>query len=170
MATLAQQFYDHFTTRNYQPPSRPEPPADPREIYRLRAFPNEDVHLFVKRIDNSRVVRDYDPGSRRKCWSMIGSACAVAVFLTGLFLPSVQTMLAGYSIETLRQEKARLEKERTALEFSESKLLTVDRLHELAERQRFVDAKIPQRLIYLDPAQQGTLAKVNGTPSEGAKQ
>ena len=79
---------------------------------------------------------------------MIASACAVAVFLTGLFLPSVQGLLAGYTIESLRQEKMRLERERTALEFAETKLLTIERLHTLAERQKFVDSNAPQRFIY----------------------
>ena len=156
MATLAQQFYDHYTTREAPRPV----PADPREEFRLRPFPNEDVHLFVKRIDNSRVVRDYDPGSRRKCWSMIASAFAVSAFLTGLFLPSVQGLLAGYSIESLRQEKLQLEKERTALEFAETKLLTVEHLQKLAERQKFVETAMPQRFIYLDGSQDA-MAKVN---------
>ena len=169
MATLAQHFFDRLNTK---PPE--EAPhalvADPREAFRLRKFPNEDVHLFVKRIDNSRVVRDSDPRSRRKCWNMIVSACAVAVFLTGLFLPSVQGLLAGYNIETLRQEKQRLEKERTALDYAETKLLTIEHLHELAERQRFVDSSMPQRFIYLDGKADGTLAKVNDTPVPDSKQ
>ena len=164
MATLAQHYFDRSNTK---PPE--EAPralaADPREAFRLRKFPNEDVHLFVKRIDNSRVVRDSDPRSRRKCWNMIVSACAVAVFLTGLFLPSVQGLLAGYNIEALRQEKQRLEKERTSLQFAETKLLTIEHLHELAGRQQFVDSPLPQRFIYLDSKPDGTLAKVNETPS-----
>ena len=168
MATLAQQFYDRLNPRGLEEVPRPVN-ADPRQAFRLRPFPNEDVHLFIKRIDNSRVVRDYDAGSRRKCWSMIASACAVAVFLTGLFLPSVQGLLAGYSIENLRQEKLRLEKERTALEFAETKLLTVEHLHELAQRQKFVDSSTPQQFIYLDGNTAGTLAKVNEAQAADAK-
>ena len=163
MATLAQQFFDRMNTKPPEEAPRAAA-ADPREAYRLRRFPNEDVHLFVKRIDNSRVVRDSDPRSRRKCWNMIASACAVAVFLTGLFLPSVQGLLAGYSIEALRNEKLLLEKERTTLEFAETKLLTIEHLHELAARQKFVDSSLPQRFIYLDGTPEGTLAKVNETP------
>lgn len=158
MATLAQQFHDRLNRRP-QDEVRNAPAADPREVFRLRRFPNEDVHFFVKRIDNSRVVRDSDPRSRRRCWSMIASACAVSVFLTGLFLPSVQSLLAGYSIESLRQEKQRLERERTSLDFAETKLLTIEHLHELADRQKFVDSSAPQRFIYLDAGADGTLAK-----------
>lgn len=164
MATLAQQFFDRLNTKPQEDARAAA--IDPREAYRLRKFPNEDVHLFVKRIDNSRVVRDSDPGSRRRCWNMIVSACAVAVFLTGLLLPSVQGLLAGYNIEALRQEKQRLEKERTALEFAETKLLTIDHLHELAQKQRFDDAPTPQRFVYLDGSTDGTLAKVNETTAD----
>ena len=31
---------------------------------RLRPFANEDIYFYVKRIDNSRVVREADPASR----------------------------------------------------------------------------------------------------------
>ena len=168
MATLAQNFFDRMNTKLPEEASR-APVVDPRDAFRLRKFPNEDVHLFVKRIDNSRVVRDSDPRSRRKCWNMIGSACAVAVFLTGLFLPSVQGLMAGYSIEALRQEKQRLERERTALDFAETKLLTIEHLQKLAEQQKFVETSVPQRFIYLDGRPEGTLAKVNeasGTTDE----
>jgi len=164
MATLAQHVFDRLNTKPLEEAPR-APAADPREAFRLRKFPNEDVHLFVKRIDNSRVVRYSDPRSRRKCWNMIVSACAMAVFLTGLFLPSVRGLLAGYNIEALRQEKQRLEKERTALEFAETKLLTIEHLHELAEQQQFVVSSLPQRLIYLDGRPDGTLAQVNETSS-----
>jgi hypothetical protein len=162
MATLAQHYFDRGTGSPEEPRS---PVADPRAAFRLRKFPNEDVHFFVKRIDNSRVVRDSDPRARRKCWNMIVSACAVAVFLTGLFLPSVHGLLAGYNLEALRQEKQRLEKERTVLEFTETKLLTIEHLHQLAERQHFVDSSMPQRFIYLDGGPEGTMAKVNETTS-----
>jgi len=166
MATLAQHYFDHGNTR---PPQ--EPPhglvANPRDAYRLRKFPNEDVHMFVKRIDNSRVVRDFDPRSRRKCWNMIVSACAVAVFLTGLFLPSVHGLVAGYDLETLRHEKQDLEKERTVLDFTETKLLAIEHLHELAVRQHFDESSLPKQFIYLDGKADGTLAKVNETPSGG---
>lgn len=167
MATLAQQYYDRLNPGGLEEARAAT--ADPRYEFRLRPFPNEDVHLFVKRIDNSRVVRDYDAGSRRKCWSMIASACAVAVFLTGLFLPRAQGLLAGYSIETLRQEKLQLENERTALEFAEAKLLTVEHLHQLAQQQKFVDSSTPQQFIYLDGSPAGTLAKVNETGTADAK-
>ena len=38
------------------------------EECKLRALPNEDVYLFTKRIDNSRVVRQADPRARARDW------------------------------------------------------------------------------------------------------
>jgi hypothetical protein len=163
MATLA-QIFDRFNTRT--PGEAPQlAAADNSEAFRLRMFPNEDVYFFVKRIDNSRIVRESDPKARRTCWSVIGGACAVAVFLTGLLLPSVQSLLAGYKIEALRETKHRLELESANLEYQETTLLTTTRLHELAEKQKFVDGSTPQKFIYLDARSDGTLARVNATPA-----
>lgn len=163
MATLA-QIFDRFNTRTPGEALHPAA-ANNSEAFRLRMFPNEDVYFFVKRIDNSRIVREADPQARRTCWSVIGGACAVAVFLTGLLLPSVQSLLAGYKIEALRESKHRLELERTKLEYQETTLLTTTRLHELAEKQKFVDGSMPQKFIYLDARPDGTMARVNETPT-----
>lgn len=163
MATLA-QIFDRFNTRMAE-----DAPlvgvADASETYRLRMFPNEDVYFFVKRIDNSGLVRESDPKSRRTCWGVIGASCAVAVFLTGLLLPSVQGLLAGYKIEALRAERHRLQQERSVLEYQETKLLTTEHLSALARQQEFVDASTPQKIVYLDAKPDGTMAKMT-TPAD----
>jgi hypothetical protein len=158
MATLA-QIFDRF----YKPAEDGPQPAAPdySEAFRLRMFPNEDVYFFVKRIDNSGVVRQSDPRTRRACWHLIGASCAVAVFLTGLLLPSVQSVLAGYRIEALRQEKRLLENQRSVLDLQEAKLLTTDHLQQLADMQKFVDASNPHETVYLDAAADATMAKAN---------
>jgi len=120
--------------------------ADPFEA---PAFPNEDVYFFVKSIDNSRVAREADPAARRACWRMIGSTFAAALLVISLLLPTLNRVLAGYRLEALRQERARLELERASLELQESRLLTPARLEELAKMQRFVDPA-PQKVVYLE--------------------
>jgi len=157
MATLA-QIFDRFGA-NRPAEEMPRVPArNPIEAYRLRALPNEDVYLFVKKIDNSRVVRESDPKSRRACWRAIGASCGIAVTITIVLLPSVSSLLAGYRIETLRAERQHLQVERAALELEETKLLSPARLEELARMQQFVDPS-PQKVIYLDGSTQGTMAK-----------
>ncbi len=158
MATLA-HIFERFNSRTTEETAQPEP--DHGEAFRPRMFPNEDVYFFVKHIDNSRVVREADPKTRRACWRLIGTSCAVAVFLTGALLPSVQGLLAGYRIQALRQEQQRLEMDRAKLELQETELLTTDRLQKLADIQRFVDPTTPQKYIYLDGKPEGALAQMS---------
>ena len=65
---------DRFTT-----PHASAGAARPRILgnedrYEVPAFPNEDVYLYVKHIDNSRVLREADPAARAICWRLIGSS------------------------------------------------------------------------------------------------
>ena len=57
---------------------------------------------------------------------------AAAVLLIGVLLPSAYGLLAGYQIQTLRQEAQRLATEQASLELQEAKLLSPARMEELA--------------------------------------
>lgn len=118
------------------------------DLYKVRAFANEDVFFYVKRIDNARVVREADPRSGA-CWRFIGLACAAVMMLVGGLLPSVYGMLAGYQIQSLREDRQRLVVERSALDLEQATLLSSKRLNELAHTQEFVPPA-PGRLVYLD--------------------
>jgi cell division protein FtsL len=156
MASLATIFDRFFAAR--------ELAAAPRdrgyETYpnQVRAFPNEDVYFFIKKIDNTRVVRALDPAAPGICWRLIGSSVAAAVLLIGILLPSLYGLVAGYRLESLRQEKQRLDVEASALQLEETKLLSPARLEELARRQQFVDPA-PEKVIYLEGKPEGTLAR-----------
>jgi hypothetical protein len=115
----------------------------------LRALANEDIFLFTKRIDNTRVVREADPKARGVCWKLIGSVVAAVVLLIGVLLPSAYGLLAGYQIQSLRQEGQRLATEQGSLELQESQLLSPARMEELARIQQFVDPP-PQKVVYLE--------------------
>jgi len=117
--------------------------------FALRSIPNEDIYFYVKEINNARVVRESDPQARTACWKLIVSAGAAAVLLIGVLLPSAYGLLAGYQIESLKQEQSRLNTERSTLELEEAKLLSPARLEELARTQSFVDPP-PQKVVYLD--------------------
>ena len=58
------------------------------EECKLRALPNEDVYLFTKRIDNSRVIRQADPQARARDWKFVGGASFAAMALIGMLLPA----------------------------------------------------------------------------------
>jgi cell division protein FtsL len=156
MATLATILDRFFTAKAYDQ-AAPQVHADD-DPYLVRRFPNEDVYFFVKRIDNTRVVRESDPAARNACWRLIGSSVVAAVLLIGILLPSLYGLLAGYRIEALRQERQRLEIEQAALQLEETKLLSPARLEELARQQQFIDPA-PQKVVYLEGKPEGTLAR-----------
>jgi hypothetical protein len=124
---------------------------------RLRPLPNEDVYFFVKRIDNSRVVRAADPTAGRTCWKFIGAAGVVTILLIGLFLPNAYGLLAGHDIEVLKAEQRRLLDERATLDLGEARLLDPARLQELALTEQLVEPAAG-RVIYLNPETEGALA------------
>src|SRR5450631_2601153 len=123
----------------------------------VRAFANEDIYLFVKRIDNSRIVRQVDPHAGGVCWKMIGSVGAAALLLIGVLLPSAYGLLAGYQIQSLKSEAQRLAGEQASLELQEAKMLSPARMEELARQQRFIDPE-PQKVVYLDSKDGSSLA------------
>lgn len=116
---------------------------------RLRPIANEDLYLFVKAIDNSRVVRQADPRARWSVVKFIGSSFCVALVLVALMLPHAWGLMANYQIEALRQEHKKLIEERNALEVEEASLTSTERLLKYAERGKF-DVPAPQDEIYID--------------------
>ena len=125
----------------------------------LRAFSNDDIYFVVKRIDNTKVVREADPEARGTCWKMIGSVVASVVLLIGVLLPSAYSLLAGYQIQTLRQVGDRLATEQASLELVEAQLLSPERMEQLAKMQQFIDPPA-QKVVYLETSQTGTEAMV----------
>jgi hypothetical protein len=124
--------------------------------FKLRSLPNEDVYFFVKKIDNSRVVKQADPRARARDWKVIGGASFAAAALIGVLLPSAYGLLAGYQLSHLQQEHQRLVTEQSRLELDEAKLVSAERLQELAKMQQFVDPA-PNTTVYL-PKSDSSLA------------
>lgn len=116
----------------------------------LPALPNEDVYFFVKRIDNTRVVRTTDPASREICWKAIAGVTTTAGLLICLLLPGAYSLLAGFQIHRLQQEQQQLLRDQAALELDEARLLSPERLEELARIQAFIDPA-PERVQHLEP-------------------
>ena len=127
----------------------------------VRPFANEDIFFHVKRIDNSRVVRAADPQAREACWKLIGSVVAAAVLLVAVLLPGAYSLLAGYQIQTLRQDAHRLVNERASLELKEAELLSPARMEQMARDQQFVDPP-PQKVVYLDAESDAQVAQNSG--------
>jgi hypothetical protein len=152
MATLATR-YGRFFERSAERAS--ETRAVDASI-RVRAFANEDVFFYIKRIDNTGVVREADLSARGTCWKLIGSVVAAVVLLVAVLLPSAYSLLAGYQIQSLREEAQRLSTEQASLELAEAQLITPARMEELAREQMFIDPPA-QKVVYLD-TKTGSLA------------
>jgi len=160
MATLAAHFRRDesviYSEEALPAPVRRKPvaPADP---FRLRTLPNEDVYFFVKRIDNSRILKQRDPRAARECWSAIGAFAVLAVLLAGALAPTVWGTFAGYQVQALKQERQRLVDERSTLEVQEAALLSPARLEKLAKAQRLLEPA-PGQVTHLDPRTDGSIA------------
>ena len=137
--------------------SRPVPisvPVDDR--CGLRALPNEDIFLYSKPIDNSRVVREPQPTAHGE-WSMIGTACALALLFMGLSTPRVANIFAGYQLESLKQEQQQLLDEQRDLDIVAARLSRQENLEALAKR-RDLSAPAPGQIVRLDPKGDSKLA------------
>jgi hypothetical protein len=156
MATLATVF-GRFVAKTAE-----QEDAAPRALdahTRLRTFANEDIFLFVKHIDNTRVVRLADPESGRHAWKAIGTMVAAVVLVILVLMPSAYGTLAGYQIERLRLEGEKLAAQRAQLELQEAALLSPERMRELARQQQFIDPG-PDHVVRLDSAGQDQFATI----------
>ena len=123
-----------------------ELPRPRRRPFELRALPHENVFLYRKAIDNSRLVREPDPKSRGACWSAIGVAGIVVALLVGVLAPRVADTLSGYKLQSLRAEEQRLLDERRTLELAVAERLSPEHLAKLAGRQNLMTPKSGQVL------------------------
>src|ERR1700747_632060 len=98
LATILDRFTAAKTLEQEAPRSRVLEQEDPFEV---PAFPNEDVYFYIKRIDNSQVLREADPAARKACWKMIGSSLTIATLVIGLLLPGLYGLGAGYKLEAV---------------------------------------------------------------------
>ena len=116
---------------------------------RLRPIANEDVFLFVKRIDNSAVVRAIDPAARRARTQTVATGFIAAMLVIAGLVPTAYNTMAGFTVRSLKDEQHRLEQERAALNLDEAKLLNPARLAQLAKSLRMSEP-VPQQIEYLD--------------------
>jgi cell division protein FtsL len=152
MATLPAFFRrneEHAQPVHAPDPTRSARPRAERDPYALRALPHEDILLFCKKIDNSRLVREADPQARGTCWSVIGVASVVLLIFTSASVPYVASTLAGYKLESLRTEERRLLDERRNLDLEEATLLRPERLDQIAKDKHLVPPAAGQ-LVRLD--------------------
>jgi hypothetical protein len=134
--------------------------------FQLRALPNDGIYFYAKRVDNSRIVRQADPAARGECWSAMGAAAVLLALGASIITPHVGTVLAGYKLEALRQERQSLLNEKRELDVKEAGLLSPERLNGLA-RLRNLASPVNGQVIHLDtPNLDGNFAR-NQAPQVG---
>ena len=148
MATIANLFNRFLDAGAVAEAAEQTVRSEASDYCRLRALPNEDVYFYVKRLDNAKVVREADPQSRAKSLKLLGASCLAAVALIGTLLPSAYGLMAGYQLHNLQADRQKLITERATLELEEARLVSPERLQELAKMQKFIDPT-PENVVYL---------------------
>jgi cell division protein FtsL len=115
------------------------------DVPRLRPIANEDVYLFVKRIDNSGVIRANDPAAQAARGKSMATGFAAAVLIIAGLVPTAYNVTAGFTLQHLRQEQAQLQRERAILETDEARLVNPDRLRQLAKTLKMTEPE-PQQV------------------------
>jgi len=119
------------------------------EAPRLRPIANEDVYLFVKRIDNSGVVRAADPVARRARGRSVATGFIAAMLVIAGLVPAAYNTMAGFTLQNLRQEQDKLKQEQATLDLQEAQLLSPAHLEQLAKTLKMIEP-VPQAVQYLD--------------------
>src|SRR5579875_3815997 len=128
MATWA-SLVDRFVGVRALELDRVEPVVWPRtDSPKLRPLANEDVYFFVKRIDNSGVIRAVDPAARRACSRSAVTGFIAAMLVIAGLVPAAYNTMAGFTLEHLQQKQQTLRQQEAVLNLSEAELLSPARL------------------------------------------
>jgi hypothetical protein len=114
------------------------------ESPRLRPVANEDVYFFVKRIDNSGVIRAVDPAARRACSRSAATGFIAAMLVIAGLVPAAYNTMSGFTLERLRHQQQVLRQQEAVLDLQEAQLLSPARLEKLAASLKMVDPTPPQ--------------------------
>lgn len=119
------------------------------ESPRLRPIANEDVYLFVKRIDNTGVVRAADPAARKVRTRSVATGFIAASLIIASLAPAAYNTMAGFTLQRLRQDQEHLKQQLAVLNTQEAELLSPSQLDKIAKKLKLVNPA-PQDIQYLD--------------------
>jgi hypothetical protein len=106
--------------------------------FRVRSLPKEDIHLFVKRIDNTKVIRVVDNRDWMASVSLSGGVPLASLLLILLLLPGGYNLLASRRMEKLRDERQQLTNELRIVRIREAKMRNAKQL-KAWEHNQFVE-------------------------------
>jgi uncharacterized membrane protein len=125
--------------------------------FHLRPMPNEDIHVFVKKIDNTRVVREQDPKANASAWKTISVAGIFALMVVGLIVPIANSYLAGYTVAEIEKQNSQLQSQLSRMTVRESELTSLEALARAAKNQKFLDPT-PESMVVLNETRSGAVA------------
>lgn len=131
--------------------------------YRIRALPREEILLYVKEIDNTKVVRLTDRKDTAFSLGMAASVVATATLLIALLMPGGYSLLASRRMERLKSEKELLVNTLRELRVKEARMVSAEKLEEWAGTQ-FVEPTSETALFA--PPTKGTVAKATLTAAQ----
>jgi cell division protein FtsL len=155
MATVAANFMR--TGFQAVPTASADAWAKPLNDYRLRPLPGEDVYFYIKKIDNSRLVREADPAAGRKTLKALAKGAAAIFLLLLLLMPKALEVVAGYHVQMLAREHDRMLNEKAVLDLEEARLVNPDRLEQLARELKLVNPD-PKRVVVINAKADSALA------------
>jgi cell division protein FtsL len=133
---------------------------------------DDGVVRLGKPVDNSRVVREVDPRSRRDIWWLI-LLVAVIAGAAGLYAwPALEIRRTGQTAIDLDREKERLLEEKRKLSLEKSALENLTRVETIATRDLGLVAPDPEESIVVEvpaPLPPGTLIAGEDEPARQAR-
>jgi hypothetical protein len=119
------------------------------EAPRLRPLANEDVYLWVKKIDNTGVIRAVDLAARSaRSQSMATGFIAALLVIAGL-IPTAYNTTAGFTLQHLKVEQVQLAQRKAKLDAEQAALVSPYRLSKLAKSLKMSEPE-PQQVETLD--------------------
>jgi cell division protein FtsL len=111
---------------------------------------DEGVVRLGRLVDNSQVVRQVDPRTRREIWGLI-LLIAVLAGAVGLYAwPALEIRRAGLAAIELEQEKERLLEENRKLSLEKAALANLSRVETIARRDLGLQAPAPERSVVVE--------------------
>jgi cell division protein FtsL len=133
---------------------------------------DEGVVRLGRPVDNSRVVRQVDPRSRREIWLLM---LLVAVLVAGLGLyawPALEIRRAGQASVELYREKERLIEEKRKLQLEKAALENLTRIEVIATRDLGLVAPAPDQSVIVEvprPVPPGSTVAASPRPPREAR-
>jgi hypothetical protein len=96
--------------------------------YKLRALPNEQIELYIKRIDNSRLTRTVDRRDYAASIGISGGVPLASFAIILLLLPGAYNLLASRHMEKLRDENMQLQNDLRKVQVREAQVKSAHQL------------------------------------------